>query len=165
MFPGAVTGILVAAGLPWLAAPAVLAATFLLVVCGSAVLDLPEHPAMTAQLLRYAHWLLMVATWTVVFFTVRDRDVQLGFYGAVAQIAPVLLLAVVVDAGFTARKREERPIVALIALTVVFAAAASLVPLASGNPADGHFGAVVAGLAASTMGLCARAVLHAGDSS
>ncbi len=163
VFPGVVTGILVGAGLPWLVAPLVLSVAFLLVVSASAVFDLPDHPGMTPELLRYMHWLLMVATWTIVFFTVRDRHVQLGFYATVAQIAPVLLLALVVDAGFSARSREERPIVALIALTVVFATAASLVPLASGNPDDGHFGTVVAGLAAATVGLCARAVFRTGD--
>ncbi len=89
-FPGAVTGLLLASGLPWLAAPFVLAGAFLLVLFASAMLDLPDKPLMTPELLRHAHMLLMIATWTVVFFTVGDRDVQLGFYETVAQIAPAI---------------------------------------------------------------------------
>lgn len=156
--PASIATMLVVAGVPVWGWPLAFLAVLFVILVMDTLFALPDQPTMSPDLVRNVQLFVMVITWGVTYWLIDDLEVALGFYGATAQITPVLFLALILETRLAARSRDERPVVFLIAATVVAAGIASLAPLATGNPANGDFRLVIAGLAAAVVGLVLVAV-------
>jgi signal transduction histidine kinase len=161
--PGAVAGLFVQAGVSWWAAPLILLGSVAVLLIVTTLRDLPDYAAPAADVSRDALFFLTILTWLAIYGATRGLEVRMEFYAAVAQIAPVLFLALLVESRLPTRTREERSGVLAIAGTIFLAAAAALVPLATGRTTDGDPGLAIAGMATAAVAVVLKAIWRIPD--
>jgi hypothetical protein len=93
------------------------------------------------EIFRGSEFFLALVAGVIAYTAVPQRVDELGFYGATAQVVPILFLALAVETGVLAPGRQrdepERRVAVLIAAGLVFAGYASLRALATGTPQVG----------------------------
>lgn len=130
---------------------------------GIALVELAVYrpAALTQQIAAIGPIVLFLA----VGWATPDRTDSLGFYSAMAEVIPVLFLALLLDArGLASTRPSHRRTNLMIALYLFAAGIETMRPLLSGDAKDGRASVVLAAIAAAVLGLVLNALAARSES-